>query len=153
MNHSILDDIKKYIGATISYDVFDQDILMNINAVFVILQQLGAGPSAPFVVTDSQKTWLDFSKDETIVQLSKQIMYARTRLTFDPPSTSFVIKVYEDRIAELEWRLRDYCNQWIPNNEEEPPEEPDAPEEPSCDHEVATKAEINAILGMVFSEK
>lgn len=160
MQNSILDDVKQYIGACVSYDVFDPNIIMEINAAFVILQQLGAGPHYPFIVEDRTATWKDFSEDQTVIALAKQIVYSRTRLTFDPPSTSFVIKVYEDRIAELEWRLRDYCNQWIPDNPEpEPdePEEPDNPDEPvepeePCDHEIATKAEIDAIIDMVFAK-
>lgn len=166
---SILDDIKKYIGTCVSYDVFDLDIQMFINSAFVVLQQLGAGPTEPFSITGPKENWSDFSTDKTVINLSQQIIYSRVRLAFDPPSTSFVIKTYEDRIQELEWRLREYCDQIVPDNlfqdSKVPdctcdPNEPEEPENPGeeippdvsgCDHDIATKPEIKSILDMVFT--
>ena len=42
---SILTSIKKMLGITEEYEHFDQDIIMHINAVFMILNQLVFGPS------------------------------------------------------------------------------------------------------------
>ncbi len=35
----------------------------------------------------------------------KTYIYLRVRLLFDPPSTSYALKSFEDQLKELEWRL------------------------------------------------
>ncbi|WP_439958482.1 phage head-tail connector protein, partial [Salmonella enterica] len=42
---SILTSIKKLLGIAEEYEHFDNDIIMHINSVFMILTQLGVGPS------------------------------------------------------------------------------------------------------------
>ena len=59
---SILDSIKKMLGLDVSYTPFDVDIMVNINAVFSILNQLGIGESG-FVISGSEETWSDFLGD------------------------------------------------------------------------------------------
>ena len=41
---SILNSVKKMIGISSDYKVFDQDLIVHINSVFMILHQLGIGP-------------------------------------------------------------------------------------------------------------
>ena len=65
MDESILVSIKKLLGITEDYDYFDQDIVMHINAAFMVLTQLGIGPSEGFLITDDTDTWSDFIDDST----------------------------------------------------------------------------------------
>lgn len=105
---SILDDIKKYIGPAISYTVFDMDIIMNINAAFFTLFQLGVGSEYKvFTITDKETTWSEFSINENIIAAVKQYIYLKVRNVFDPPTSSYVLSAYESQIQELEWRLRE----------------------------------------------
>lgn len=120
LDSSILDDIKKYVGPSISYTVFDMDIIMNINAAFFILFQLGVGPQEKvFTVVDNTATWSSFSDDESIVSIAKQYVYLKVRNVFDPPTSSYVLQAYETQIQELEWRLREQAAGMFKEDEEE----------------------------------
>lgn len=103
---SILTSIKKLLGIAEDYTEFDADIIMHINSVFMILYQLGVGPTKPFSISDKFKTWDDFIP-ETSPQFEavKTYIYQKVKLMFDPPSSSFVLSSVERQIAELEWRL------------------------------------------------
>ena len=104
---SILLSIKKLLGVSAEYEHFDPDILMHINAVFVILHDLGVGPSEGFSISDSDAVWVDFiDPDEDIsVAMVKSYMHARVKLLFDPPVSSAHIETLNRVINEFEWRL------------------------------------------------
>lgn len=101
---SILNSIKKKLGIQEDYHHFDEDIIMDINSVFMVLNQLGVGPDEPFVIEDEYDTWDDFI-DDTRVEAVKSYMYMKVRLMFDPPTTGFLVESLNKQIAELEWRL------------------------------------------------
>lgn len=102
---SILDSTKKYLGLGADYDVFDQDIMMNINSVFVTLQQLGIGPAEGFAIEGADATWDTFLGTQALLNTVKQYVFFKVRLAFDPPPTSFHIASLEKQIAELEFRM------------------------------------------------
>lgn len=102
---SILTSIKKMLGITEEYEHFDADLIMHINSVFMILTQLGVGPSSGFSITDKLSTWSQFISDETKLQLVKSYMHLKVKLLFDPPLSSAVIAAMEKMISEAEWRL------------------------------------------------
>lgn len=102
---SILSSIKKLLGIAEEYTQFDNDIIMHINSVFMILAQLGVGPSKTFFIEDDSASWSDFLPDLTNVQAVKTYMYLKVRLMFDPPMSSAVMDAVNRQIAELEWRL------------------------------------------------
>ena len=54
MEESILNDIKKMLGITEDYDVFDTDIMVHINGAIGILNQLGIGVEGFFLSTATQ---------------------------------------------------------------------------------------------------
>ena len=56
---SILDSVKKVIGPSVEYTVFDPDLVMHINTLFFTLYQLGV-TEEPFVITGNDETWEDF---------------------------------------------------------------------------------------------
>lgn len=108
MEASILNDVKKYLGSFPDYDAFDQDLIMNVNAAFFTLFQLGVGcKKRSFVINDSNALWSDFSKDQTIISAIKQYVFLKVKNTFDPPTSGYVLSAYERQIEELEWRLRE----------------------------------------------
>ena len=102
---SILDSIKKMLGITPEYDVFDSDIVMHINSVFFVLQQLGVGPEKGFRIEDKSAVWSDFLPSDTNTESVKSYVYLKVKLLFDPPLNASVIEAVNRQIAELEWRL------------------------------------------------
>ena len=102
---SILTSIKKMLGIAEEYTPFDVDIILHINSVFMILNQLGVGPSTGFRIEDDSATWSDFTEDKLDVEAVKSYIYLKVRLLFDPPSSSAAIESINRLISELEWRL------------------------------------------------
>ena len=107
---SILNSTKKLIGITPEYTHFDADIIMHINAVFLILNQMGVGPDAPFVITDDSSTWQDFSSDINQIQMVKSYMGNKVKMLFDPPQAGSVMNALTETIKEQEWRLNVACD-------------------------------------------
>lgn len=106
MEPSILTSTKKILGLSSDYTAFDTDIVMHINTAFSTLTQLGVGPVAGFMIEDATAVWDDFIPDGDLQYNSvKSYVYLRTRLLFDPPSTSYLIASFEEQLKELEWRL------------------------------------------------
>lgn len=102
---SILTSIKKMLGITEEYEHFDQDIIIHINTVFMILNQLGVGPSEGFSIHDKNAIWSDFVSDMNKIEAVKSYMYLKVKLLFDPPLSSSVVESIKNQINELEWRL------------------------------------------------
>ena len=102
---SILISIKKLLGIAEEYTHFDQDVMININSALMTLNQLGIGPSNGFVVQDNGTMWSDFIGGRTDLEAIKTYVYLKTRLTFDPPQSGFLVEAINKQIAELEWRL------------------------------------------------
>ena len=102
---SILTSIKKLLGITDEYTHFDQDIIIHINSVFMVLNQLGVGPSEGFTIEDATACWSDFLADTTKHQAVKSYVYLKVKLLFDPPLSSAVIEATNRMINEYEWRL------------------------------------------------
>lgn len=102
---SILDDTKKVLGLEKSYEAFDSDVILHINAAFSTLEQLGVGPVGGFTISDSSQEWDSYNTDKRILSHVKAYIYAKVRVMFDPPSNSSVLQALKDSISELEWRI------------------------------------------------
>ena len=102
---SILVSIKKMLGISEDVKIFDADIIIHINSVFMILNQLGVGPSKGFSITDATSTWSEFIPNESSIEAVKSYVYLKVRLLFDPPTSSAAIESYNKMIAEFEWRI------------------------------------------------
>ena len=102
---SILTTIKKLLGIAEEYEHFDSDIIIHINSVFMILTQLGVGPSEGFMIEDEQAVWTDFIPDQTKCEAVKSYVYLKVKLLFDPPLSAAVTESIKRMIDELEWRL------------------------------------------------
>lgn len=102
---SILTSIKKLLGISEEYTMFDSDLIMHINSVFMILTQLGIGPSEGFNIEDDSATWDEFVSDDLKLDLIKSYIHLKVKLLFDPPLNSAVIESMNRMINEFEWRL------------------------------------------------
>ena len=99
----ILSDIKKMLGVEQMIAAFDEELVMHINAAVQELIQGGVGPQEGLNVgTDT--TWDEFSTNVNIVSASREYIYCKTRLIWDPPSNSFVCDAFNKRAEESYWR-------------------------------------------------
>ena len=103
---SILTSIKKLLGITEDYKQFDTDIIIHINSVFMILTQLGVGPSSGFRISDEFANWSDFLPENKNLESVKDYVYLKVRLLFDPPASSAVLESFKALANELEWRIK-----------------------------------------------
>lgn len=101
---SILNSVKSYLGLLGTDSAFDSDVLMAINAVMVVLNQLGVGPSVPFVVDDESSTWTDLLGEDSVGGI-REYVCMRVKLLFDPPTNTYVVQALNDQIDEFEWRI------------------------------------------------
>lgn len=121
MENSILNSTKKVLGLDPSYTVFDQDVIMHINAAFSILNQLGVGPVEGFMIEDDTAVWDDFiliEGSEPSKSLVKTYVQLKSRMLFDPPTTSFLLEAMTNQIKEYEWRLNVFREYALPSEEE-----------------------------------
>lgn len=99
----ILEDVKKQVGLIPEYNAFDDQLLMDINAAFATLHQLGVGPANGFLV-DNTTTWEDYISTQRIAFI-KSYVSMKVKVMFDPPTSSFALDALNKQIAEYEWRI------------------------------------------------
>lgn len=102
---SILNTIKIALGVEADYNGFDTNILLDINSALSNLNQLGVGPVEGFVIKGENETWEQFLEDSIQLESVKSYILHKVRLSFDPPSNSFLVDAIQKQIQELEWRL------------------------------------------------
>lgn len=107
MDESILTSIKKLLGIDAEDTNFDADIIMHINSTFMILNQLGVGPTEGFSISDNSPTWSEFLKDRKDLEAVKTYIYEKVKMVFDPPLSSAVMECMQRMTDEFEWRLRE----------------------------------------------
>lgn len=108
---SILESMKRMIGISDDDDSFDTDLIIDINSIFTILNQLGAGPPNGFEIIDSREVWTDFMPDISKINLIKSYVYLKLKLMFDPPASSSVMDAMNRQISEFEWRISISCEE------------------------------------------
>lgn len=105
MAESILNSIKKLLNIPTDDSAFDEDIIVLINSVFMVLNQLGVGPTTVYQITGPDEEWVSFIPDIEIYSAVKAYVYLKVKMAFDPPATSFVLAAIENQVKELDWRL------------------------------------------------
>ncbi len=108
MEQSILKSVKKILNIDPMYTVFDLDIITHINSTFSTLQQLGIGDPDGFMIEDDEALWVDFIGADPRLNQVKTYICLKTRILFDPPTTTYLIGALEKQIQELEWRLNTF---------------------------------------------
>lgn len=121
MEQSILKSVKKILGIDPADTAFDLEILTHLNSAFSTLHQLGIGPVDGFQVEDDEALWVDFMGADPRLNQVRTYVCLKTRVLFDPPTTSFLIGAIDKQIEELEWRLNDDREQteWVDPDPEE----------------------------------
>lgn len=105
MENSILNSTKKILGVAATYTAFDLDIITHINSSFSVLNQLGVGPVDGFSIESEEAIWDDLELPLNQLSMVRTYIFLKTRMLFDPPTTSFLIEATEKQIQEHEWRL------------------------------------------------
>jgi len=122
MEESILKSVKKVLGIDADFTAFDLDILIHINTAFAVLNQLGIGPEAGFMIEDDSAVWADFYGTDPRYNAIRTYVYLKVRIMFDPPQTAYLVEALNAQIREYEWRINAYREetQWVDPNLEEP---------------------------------
>lgn len=108
---SIFLSIKKLVGINSADTEFDLDVMIQINAVFSKLYQLGVGKDKSYRITSSDDKWTEVFEDYLdLLDFIKSYTYIKVRLIFDPPSSSFVLDALSKEASELEWRINDQAD-------------------------------------------
>lgn len=102
---SILITIRAALGVDEDYSGFDGEIILGINGAIFSLNQLGIGPEAGYEITGIEEVWAEILLGATDIEAIKSYIQLKTRLSFDPPTTSFLLNSIERQIEQLEWRL------------------------------------------------
>jgi hypothetical protein len=102
---SILATIKKLLGVDSDDNSFDTDIIVGINSALMVLGQIGVTPKS-FAVTGLTETWVQLLGDVSYLEGVKSHILLKTKIFFDPPTSSTILDSYNRQIEELEWRLR-----------------------------------------------
>lgn len=105
---SILNLLKPMVGVTTDYNVFDNELITDINSVFSILYQLGIGDKQ-YRITGAEETWTDFFEENEVEDANiddvKTYMRNKVKLMFDPPTNSFLVQLLQDQCKEFESRI------------------------------------------------
>jgi hypothetical protein len=102
---SILVSIRSGLGIEADFDGFDSEIIMAINNAIFSLNQLGIGPDGGFSITGIDETWDQLFDTVPNLEAAKSYILLKTRLEFDPPTTSFLVDAIDRQILEAGWRL------------------------------------------------
>lgn len=103
---SILSSIKKSLGIPVEVKDFDVPIIVEINAAFFVLTQLGVGPKKGFMISSEEDTYDEFVSDPIEQALIKQYLVDKTKISFDPPSSATLMESLKKHIDEAEFRLQ-----------------------------------------------
>ena len=109
LSESVLNTIKGMLGPSISYDTFDQDIIVLINSSLMVLAQLAVVPEGTRI-KDETTTWSEILDDRQDLEGIKEYMYLKVKMIFDPSASSTIQAHYAERAKELEWRLHAFCD-------------------------------------------
>lgn len=110
MESSILKSVKKRLGIPDDYDVYDEDVLMNINTALSTITQLGVGPELGFNVQDDSATWEQLLGGDLRLNMVRDFVTLTAKLLFDPPPTSFGITAVQKNLEEMAWRIEVAAN-------------------------------------------
>ena len=106
MDGSILNDVKKQIGIAIQNTDFDQDLIIHINTVLFILWQMGIVID-DFQIADNTTTWpqILLNPEQIVLSALKTWVALKTKMIFDPPTSSVLAQAINANIDELTWRI------------------------------------------------
>lgn len=106
MDESILDSIRKIIGNGDLDTYFNPDLIFAINSVLMEAHSMGL-LNDNYAISDNTKTWRDILLHEGQINLHALISWTalRTRLLFDPPTSSILLNSMNEEAKRLEWYI------------------------------------------------
>lgn len=115
-NDSILASIKRLMpnsSVPEDYEIFDQELIADINVELATLQQIGVGElDTVFVVTGYTETWDEIIDDPELLSLIPQYVAMRVKMIFDTPRSSTVVEALKEKSKELEFRIMDAAKRY-----------------------------------------
>lgn len=102
MDETILSSVCEYLGLDSEDRLYKVEILSLINGAVLALSQIGA---CKYHTVTEDTTW-DVLIDNEDVEAIKLYVQLKTKVIFDPPSTSAVMEAMNNFIREIEWRLQ-----------------------------------------------
>lgn len=114
MADSILNTTKQLLGLSLADTGFDVDVLVHINSAISTLNQLGVTPTTPVLVVDKDTEWSAITDDGVLLSMLKPFVYLTTRMSFDPPGTSFIGESITRTLAELTFRIYVHVDPPVP---------------------------------------
>lgn len=112
MEDSILITIKKLLGISADYTAFDVDVIVAINSALMALYQIGVGNASKHMITGYDDSWSLILNDSIDLESAKEYVYIKTRLIFDPPTSSSMVDAMNSMASEIEWRLNVQNDDW-----------------------------------------
>jgi hypothetical protein len=106
MANDVLVATKDFLGIPADETSFDAQLVSYINLALFTLNDLGVGEEG-YQTSLTEGTWEDFISDEALYSPLQMYIGFKVRLSFDPPTSSFVVTSLENQIKELEFRLLD----------------------------------------------
>ena len=103
MEASILNSTKTVLNVETGSTVFDEEVLQAINAAFSVLHDLGVIYN--LVVTSESVVWAYLVLDDHMTSMVQSYVNLKSRMLFDPPTTSYLITAMEGQLQEAEMRL------------------------------------------------
>lgn len=104
-SNSILNTIKVLLGDDPSNTDFDTELVNQINAVFLELNQLGVGPLDGYMITDASDEWDDYVEEGVLQNYVRIYIKDKVRLSFDPPSSNALIENINKEIDAMQFRI------------------------------------------------
>lgn len=121
-NDSILASIKRQMpGSSVpeDYQIYDDELMADINAEFAELQQLGVGDlDTMFEITGYSETWGDYIDDPELLALVPQYIAFQVKMMFDTPKNSNVVESLNGTIKRMEFRIMDAARRYQKRKED-----------------------------------
>jgi hypothetical protein len=113
--NKILDSTKELLGIPAEVKEFDSQLVIYVNMQLSTLDQIGLGTEVKYQTTVDNGDLEDFlPNDDGVHDQVKMYIYLKTRILFDPPTTTAVLEALQRSADELEWRLKDYAESPTP---------------------------------------
>ena len=101
------------------YQVFDEELMFDINAEFAELQQLGVGDlDTMFEISGYSETWGDYIDDPELLGLVPKYVAFKVKLVFDTPKSTNVTEALTNEAKRLEFRIMDAARRYQKRKED-----------------------------------
>lgn len=115
-NDSILASVKRTMPNSVipqDYEIFDQELIVYINAELARLQQLGVGPlDEVFSISGYGEQWDDIVDDKELCALMPLWVSIRVKMVWDSSKSPTVSQALSEKAKELEFCIMDAARRY-----------------------------------------